>query len=65
VEIGTRSGRYATTGHRASGGRLRRMLAGYGQPAWARPVLLALLRVTAVLYLAGLAAMPGPTISLA
>ena len=52
--IGTRSGRYATTGHRASGGRLRGMLAGYGQPAWARPALLALLGVTAVLYLAGL-----------
>ena len=42
--IGTKSGRQAgrtMTGHRARGGRLRRMLAGYGQPAWARPALLA------------------------
>ncbi len=42
----------ARPGHRA--GRLRRLLAGPGQPAWARPALLALLGLTAVLYLAGL-----------
>src|SRR5450755_3244684 len=55
--IGTRSGRVAgrtQAGHRASGSRLRGLLAGSGQPAWARPALLALLGATAVLYLAGL-----------
>ncbi len=55
--IGTRSGRragQAAAGHRASGGRLRGLLAPAGQPAWARPALVALLGVTAVLYLAGL-----------
>jgi 4-amino-4-deoxy-L-arabinose transferase-like glycosyltransferase len=53
----TRSGRDAARtvpGHRASGGRLRGLLVGSGQPAWARPALLALLGATAVLYLAGL-----------
>jgi 4-amino-4-deoxy-L-arabinose transferase-like glycosyltransferase len=44
-------------GHRAGGGRLPRLLRGpAGQPAWARPALLALLGLTAVLYLAGLSA---------
>jgi 4-amino-4-deoxy-L-arabinose transferase-like glycosyltransferase len=53
----TRSGRDAARpapGHRASGGRLRGLLVGSGQPAWARPALLALLGMTAAAYLAGL-----------
>src|SRR6266542_393894 len=42
-------------GRRAGGGPLRGLLRGpSGQPAWARPALLALLGLTAVLYLAGL-----------
>jgi 4-amino-4-deoxy-L-arabinose transferase-like glycosyltransferase len=52
----TRSGRDAARpapGHRASG-RLRGLLVGSGQPAWARPALLALLGMTAAAYLAGL-----------
>ena len=55
--IDTRSGRVpgqSDAGHRASGGSLRGLLAGSGQPAWARPALLILLAATAVLYLAGL-----------
>ncbi len=56
--IDTRSGHGAgrtEAGHRASGWRLAGLLRGpAGQPAWARPALLSLLGLTAVLYLAGL-----------
>lgn len=55
--IDTRSGHGAGqsgAGHRASGRRLAGLLRGpSGQPAWARPALLTLLALTAVLYLAG------------
>jgi 4-amino-4-deoxy-L-arabinose transferase-like glycosyltransferase len=58
--IDTRSGLGAgrlQAGHRAGGGRLPRLLRGPAeQPAWARPAVLALLGLTAVLYLAGLSA---------
>src|SRR5450432_3583542 len=58
--IDTRSGLgpgHLQAGHRADGGRLPRLLRGpAGQPAWARPAILALLGLTAVLYLAGLSA---------
>jgi 4-amino-4-deoxy-L-arabinose transferase-like glycosyltransferase len=58
--IGTRSGLsldHPQAGHRAGGGRLPRLLRGpAGQPAWARPAVLVLLGLTAVLYLAGLSA---------
>jgi 4-amino-4-deoxy-L-arabinose transferase-like glycosyltransferase len=58
--IDTRSGLGAghlQAGHRASGGRLPRLLRGPAeQPAWARPAVLVLLGLTAVLYFAGLSA---------
>jgi 4-amino-4-deoxy-L-arabinose transferase-like glycosyltransferase len=58
--IDTRSGLgpgHLQAGHRADGGRLPRLLRGPAeQPAWARPAVLVLLGLTAVLYLAGLSA---------
>jgi 4-amino-4-deoxy-L-arabinose transferase-like glycosyltransferase len=58
--IDTRSGfgtGHLQAGHRAGGGRLPRLLRGPAeQPAWARPAVLVLLGLTAVLYLAGLSA---------
>jgi 4-amino-4-deoxy-L-arabinose transferase-like glycosyltransferase len=45
---------FAHGGHGQPRGRIARLLRGPEDPAWTRPVLLALLAATAVLYLAGL-----------